>query len=417
VRRTRYDQTMVTVRPLLSGVADQGGLALASFAVTVTVARGSSTAQFGTFALVQGVALMILAAARAWIGYPLIIGLQQQGNPRVRLARGAGLLAAGYAVAMAAVLLLAGCLFSSPARDFVVAYAIAVPAGIGLDVLRSQAHGVRRPGRAAMSSLLMCGACLTGLLLTRAVSSPLPGAPILVWGFANYAVVVVVIARHFRGAFDRGATQLFVSVARPSWPGQSVGLLAAGALKYMLPWVVGLAGGLAVAGTFRAGQAVVGIYAQTATSLLPQATAGAAAEHLRTREWPRRSHVAWVRGQAIFLALATTSLAVMPQSWGWALFGESWEGASRIVFVLLAAAALDQLVLGYGTALRVMHDSLTPARIRVVMAFTGMGLVYAGVTFTGGIGGAVGLLIANALGFAIARRVTRALRRAREVRR
>jgi hypothetical protein len=366
------------------GIGDQALSSLTNMAVSVFVARNVGTAEFGAFSLVFATYLVALGASRAIATEPLAVRFS---HSRPNVWRSGTALASGAAVFVGVCLgllcVLLGLLLGGRWSGPYVALGVTLPGLLLQDSYRFAFVAAGRGGKSFLNDLAWA---LVVAPLFVAVPHTVPGF-VLAWGGAATVAAIVGIVQS--GVLP---TPLRVS----DWwrdhrdlASHFLGMFAArsGSLQ-LSTYAVALFGGLAAAGTLRAGQVLLG---PLTVLFLGMRLIGVAEGVRLLRGSPEKLRLgagiasvtlgasACVWGALIFL---------LPGPIGSQLMGASWEPARGVVLPLSIAMAASGLQTGAVIGIRSMSAVGRGLRSQVIEGL---------ITLLGGAGGA---LLAGARGAA-----------------
>jgi hypothetical protein len=316
------------------GVADQGLSSLTNFALGIFVARSATTAGFGAFSIVFTTFTVTLGLSRALTSEPLVVRCSDRSEPEWRQGTVA---ATGTALAVGIALGLGCGLVGWTVGGTLAAPFLALGAtlpGLLLQDCWRYAFFANGEGRKAFLNDALCGAVLVvlfGVLLRSGVASI--GLLVLAWGGA---ATVGALAGALQSGVVPVPQQARAWATRhrdliPRYLGEFVASSGAGQLSV---YGVGLIGGLATLGSFRAGYLLFG----PLQVLFMGIGLVAVPELVRfLRRSPRHLYLA---SSGLSVLLATVALAwgmvviPMPASVGRAILGSTWSTAHALALAL-----------------------------------------------------------------------------------
>lgn len=331
--------------------------------VVVLLARATGTREFGSIALVLTLVPLAVAFFRGAVVEPLVaLATRPDTTSGRREAVVAGCLT-GIAVMTAAFVLLRGDM-----------QALAVPLGIGAGVTivverdRWSALGGKRPRRGALTDAAWLAVQLAGL-----AAAP-NSAVVAAWAWAVGGTAAVVLGRLLAMRWEEPPTRSGGQQLRPWW---GVEYVVAVANLQLALLVLPLTAGVEATGALRAASSMLGF-----TTVLTSATFQLGMRRMRSLS--NSAHVQqtmWrvsLVSSALMLAL-TVPLLLLPPDVGRALLGATWEGARKVLPVLLLQKVVVTAALGPMIAVRVLDRSEGLVRARVFLALaTVVGALAAG---------------------------------------
>ena len=355
--------------PAFLGVADQGLSSLSNVLAVVIVARALDADAFGRFALVYAVMILVLGVSRSYLGTRLALAADP-GLARAATAEVLGGLLAVAPVVAAVVFGVGAALTGGDATAIALVVAVAAPVVCLQDAVRFGAVASGRPG-VAFASDLVWTVCVAAVLVG---GSGLSGSAVMAaWLAAAVAALVVgLILMRVRPRVRCGLLAL-VSRHRMS-ESMAFGTVVGQAAALAVSSVAAAAIGPAAAGALRGASTILGplnvVFAYVHLGLTPWLVRRPRSADLRACR-----SVALVIG-GVVVAWGVVVLLV-PDAWGTALLGESWNGARDV----LPFTVLEYVAIGLATAstlgLKVRGEAGVLARqkavVGVVMVVLGCG--------------------------------------------
>jgi hypothetical protein len=344
-------------------MADQGVSSLTNVVVAIFAARSLSSSGFGAFGLATVICLLAQGVGRAVIGEPLLSRFSAADAPtRGRLVPdiiGAALV---VSLAGAAVVGIAGPVVGGPAGSALLALAPVLPLVLLHDTWR-YVFIIDRPAAALSVDLVW----MVAVFATLPLAPPDAGAAwfVTAWGATAGlgAVAGMVIGRRSLG---RPRPLAWITTHR-DMGGRFLGEFATGqAVGQVVLVAVGAIAGLSALGAVRAAQVIYGplntVHQGIYLALVPEGARTADAAHLRRL---------MVKASIVLVGIAavwTVVVLLIPDSWGTALFEDTWSEAGDLMLPMgLAMVAGSAATGGFAgvRALGAARESLR-ARLRTV---------------------------------------------------
>jgi hypothetical protein len=341
---------------------DQGASSLSNIVVTVIAARALEPVAFGAFSAAMVGYQLVLGGVRAGVGEPWLSGHAVDGRgERQRAIADLMHAAVGLSSLCAVLLLVAASVVTGPSGGPLLALALVFPI-LGLqDALRFVAV-VDRPQIALASDL----AWLIAIVLLLVVG-PGDGGPawlVGLWGAAGGVGLVVALVGIGASPAGGSARRWFRDHREmaASYMGE---FGSARAAAQLVLFGVGAIAGLGALGAVRAAQVFYGplntLFAGAFLALVPDGA--------RKRAAPRE-----LRGMMVVATVLVTGVAVgwsivgllMPDRWGVALFGDTWEDAEGLMLPMGLAVIAGSLATGGIAGLRSLAAPRLSLRARVI---------------------------------------------------
>jgi O-antigen/teichoic acid export membrane protein len=384
------------LRRVAQGLMSQGLASLSNFLLVIMVARETSPAAFGAFAIAYSVALLLTGVLRGVVGETLTVtvadGSASDGD--TASAVGAAIVCGavgGFAVASAGMLWPHELL-----GRWLRLFALAIPLLALQDAVRFVGFSTHRPHIAAASDSIWLGLQVLGWA-TIAALGELTGEWLLaIWWLTAGLGAIALLPAVGLGGVPRAFRWL-----SENWRiGFSFGaeyLLHAGTVQAAV-YAVGFAAGLPAAGALRAAQSLFGPVRSAGTGLAAVALPEAVRRRSTLGTEALRRYTMGIAGAASALAVfALGALSLLPHDLGRSLLGETWRTAAQVVPAVGVSMVGLMLTLGARLGLRAIHEALASLRLRAVTGLLSLALGTGGAAIGGLIVAAWGLAIAHAL--------------------
>lgn len=373
----------------LCSVADQGVAALTNILVLVAAARLSTVADFARFSAVYLVFTVLLGVSGAYTGQPLV--LKRGGGEETRGACRSAVAFTVLAAAALGALLAAGCLLvpGDTARALLM-LGLVLPVVLGQDAVRYAFSTLQQPHLALLSDLLRL-ACVLGALGTQVYGAS-PARLIGLWGLSALPALLLSAALLHRAT--AGAPLVVRSMLRRGYLGQrfTVEFGVGNATSQLSVLGLGAVGNPLLVGALRGATTLFGplnVLFTSATSFGPPLLGRITDERSRVRATAALAAVL-----AAVAGLWATVLALLPDSAGRQLLGDTWSVAAG----LLPATGSQYAAMAVGTcgllALRMLDPRATLA-IQVVFSLTTVAFLVGGYVVGGVLGAAWGLFLGS----------------------
>ena len=389
-----------SLRPFASrfswGLVDQALASFTNFVLGLFIARSVTTDEFGAFSLALVTYWTALALARAVTSQPLVIRFsyvdETEWRHAVEAATGS---AASIGLGLGAVCLITSLILPQPTRDAFLGLGLILPVLLTQDCWRFCFMAAGR-ARAALINDIILAAVLVTLLAIFALMGTVPmvGA-FVIWGLAAAAAVGSGWKQSgIRPAPRNGAKWIRTHHDLASrFAGEAA--TSMGSTQLSTYAVAGL-GGLAVAGSLRAGQLLLSplhvLYQGIHLIGIPEG-----ARALRQTEGRFLLLLGTLSvGLAIVVAGWAVALAVMPVEAGKAVLRQQWLPAQQVLMPLAVNFVLQALAVGPMIGLRVMAAADRSLRVTIAAAITGTVASIIGVLLAGAVGVAWALAATSA---------------------
>lgn len=359
-------------------VVDQGLSAASNFGLAIIVARSVSAAEFGAFAIAFMVYGIAVAAIKSAVGQPLQIHHSAAGwdRQRVEIGRAIGFVLPA-AVCGSGIAVVIGLAVSGSAGSSILALAAVLPALLVQDTCRMAMFTIGKPSLAtAIDAIWMLAqfALIGALVIT---GQPPVWLLILAWGAsAGISALVGLALLGVRPAITQAKSWFLAErhLVRYLFPEYLLGL---GAAQVGLV-LVGVIAGASAVGSLRAAQVLLGPLGVLAAAVFQFAVPEMSARpHMSSR------HRAMLGlGISAALGLVTVvyaaTLLLMPDSFGNALFGDSWVGAAIVLLPMCLASLASSQANGPASVLYAMGRAQWTFRINLVKGPVTIVLLLAG---------------------------------------
>ncbi|MEW1629093.1 hypothetical protein AB0387_17060 [Streptomyces sp. NPDC089173] len=374
---------------VLCAVADQGVAALTNILVLLAAARLSTVADFARFSAVYLVFTVLLGVSGAYTGQPLV--LKRGGGEETR---GACRSAVAFTVLAAGALgaLLAAVCFLVPgdtARALLM-LGLVLPVVLGQDAVRYAFSTLQQPHLSLLCDLLRL-ACVLGALGTQAYGAS-PARLIGLWGLS--ALPALLLSAGLLHRATAGTPLVVRPMLRRGYLGQrfTVEFGVGNATSQLSVLGLGAVGNPLLVGALRGATTLFGplnVLFTSATSFGPPLLGRITDERSRVRATAALAAVL-----ATIAGLWATVLALLPDSAGRQLLGDTWTVAAG----LLPATGSQYAAMAAGTcgllALR-MLDPRTTLAIQVVFSLITVAFLAGGYVVGGVLGAAWGLFLGS----------------------
>lgn len=375
------------------GGADQVLSSATNFALISAAARLVGSSEFGEFALVYAIYILLVQVGQALFGEPMLIMEKLHGRPLRVVASAAASCCFLVSAVFALPALVIALAFVRSSQVWLVSFASClIPFLLLQDCLRLVAISLGQPRKAFILDLLWGVGQAVGFLLLLALPQH-AGAPgvLLAWGAAGALSGLV------------GLKLLGIGLSLPAareWGGLSrrvsrvylVETVALAASTQGIAILVGLTTGVAAAGGFRIAQTLFGPVNVLLNMLRVLGTRELA--RLRTRNQVLvAARLISIAGVAV-AAVALVGILLVPDSLWKYVFGASWIYASPLILLMGLQRMAQAAGLGYFGGLRAEAIVAKTMSIRLLLAFLTLSLGLAGLLFVGAAGAVAGMTIA-----------------------
>lgn len=393
---------MVTVRARLLrnaswNLIDQALSALSNIVLSIAVARSVSASDFGAFSIAFVIFGVFIALTKSLVGQPLQMRFSGAELPQQREAIRDALGVALLLGLVGSVISLVAALAAPPTlRSALLALAVILPALLVQDSCRMALFTAGRPRGAAAADAAWAFVMVALLVLLLVVGFAQVFWLMLAWGTGALISVLLACFLLRVGVAPlraRSWVRSHWSLTRYLFPEYFLGLGAA-QLAILL---VGVIAAAEAVGALRGAQVLLGPLGILAVGIfqftIPEV---ARRQHLAAR--PLALFAVVVSG---FLTLVTAvylvALLLLPDSWGVALFGDSWAGAAAVLFAMGMNSVFTSLSNGPAGVLYGIQQARATFRINLVKGPILLAAVVLGTYWTGAVGAAWGLAATEAL--------------------
>jgi len=381
-------------------VVDQVLSALTNTVLAILVANHVDAEAFGTFAVAILVFNVCIGIERALVGQPMSIRYSSATGARLDSGRSRALgtaLAVGLVGALGCIVI--GQLLGGRLGPTLVATGVVMPFLMLQDAARLIFFARSEAKLAALNDALWAVVQFAGIAVLVAVTMPTAPTLVLVWGGAAGVCVVVALVQ-LRVLPDLRGVRSWMREHRDiSGYLLAEYLLGAGAFQGGILAVGALIGGsegLAIVGSFKAAQVVLGPMNMLGTALqtfaLPQLsrrTAWTSAERWRMSTWI-----------GLFMAVVAGAygliLLLLPHEVGELLFRDSWDGARVVLLPMVVGTVCWALWQGHTLIIYAMGLARRAFWIMAVEAPLVFPLMIGGAMIGGSRGAAWGLCLDQA---------------------
>ena len=369
---------------------DQALSSLSNVLAVVLVARSLSPEEFGRFSVSYGVAVFALGVSRNFFGTRISL------SPDNDAARASSRAASGALTLLAPVLVVAvlgasAVLAAGAPASILVPVAVATPAMLVQDVLRFGSIAGGRPAVAVASDGVWAGILATPLLMGLVLD---PVVAVWLWAAAAYAALTVALLG-LRWWPQLRAGVLELRTRHAVGESVTVGAIAIMGAGLAVQTIALNVVGPAAAGFLRGASTLMGPV-NVLFNFIPIAVTPVLVRDDRSRLL--KACVKVSAALALVVLVWASILLLLPDTWGTALLGESWDGVRSILPFTSVEYLLIALGPGANLGLRVLGAA---RRILVQRLVSATGLVIfgaAGAFITNDVRGvAVGLIAGAAL--------------------
>ena len=350
-----------TTRRVAWGLLDQVVSSGSNFLVTIIAATSLSASEFGAFAVAMAVAIMTVFLARGLASDPLSTAHASDEPDQLRWAvrSGAGTAVLSAVVVGVATAGLAVALGGTVGRVLLV-LAATLPGLVLQDYLRFVLI-VRGQAKLTFLNDLFWTVLQIGFLVLAIGLGGGAGSLLLAWAVAGNLAAVLGLWQARTWVGGPGTIRPWLRRHRDLWPFYVLDNMVYQATNLILIVVISLTTTLAQVGGFRAAMT---LYAPLA--IIGRGIVGVAVPELARRQGDPRA----VYRASLAIAWMLTPLAVVwtvlmlliPDSWGEAMLGDSWELAEPLIFLGGATTAVSLFTVGTVVGIRALgagRDGLT----------------------------------------------------------
>jgi len=366
-------------------MADQGISSLSNVVVSIFAARSLSSDGFGAFGLAVVVCLLVQGTARAMIGEPLLSRFSAaDAATRGRLVPdilGAALLLAAIGAGAVAA---GGLAVGGAAGSALLALTPVLPLVLLHDTWR-YVFIIDRPGAALAADLVWMVAVLA--VLPFAPDGAGPAWFVVAWG-ATAGLGALAGTVLGRSSLGRPRPLTWITTNRDMGT-RFLGEFATGqAVGQVVLVAVGAIAGLAALGAVRAAQVIYGplntVHQGIYLALVPEGARADGGSHLR--RLMVKASIALSGVAAVWMLV----VLLVPDSWGTALFEDTWNEAGDIMLPMGLAMIAGSAATGGFAGVRALGAARESLRARLRTVGPQLVLPLAGAAAGAGVGYAVG---------------------------
>ncbi|MDP3894578.1 hypothetical protein [Nocardioides sp.] len=385
-----------TRRRVAWGLLDQVLASGSNFLVTIIAARSLSATDFGAFALAMAVAIVSIFLARGLASDPLATSHASDEGEQMRWAARAGASTALLvALGVAATTALVGALVGGRLGLMLVVLAVLLPGLTLQDYLRYVLIVKGRADQTFFNDLFWFLIQLPLLLVAIGLDGDAT-LLLLAWGGAGNLAALLGLYQARTGIGGPSTARAWLRRHRSLWPFFVLDNLVYQATTVVLVVVISLIANLAEVGGFRAAMT---IYAPLA--IIGRGIVGVAVPELARRRGDPRAvaRVSLVLGWVLVpvsLAYAGMTL-LLPDSWGRALLGESWELAAPLLLLAGVTNAVSMFTVGTVVGIRALAAGRDGLTARVVVSVLALAVATVGAVLDGAYGAMLALALSSPL--------------------
>ena len=354
------------------GVADQALSSLTNFGLAVVLARGLTAEGFGAASITFAVYVLVLNVSRSLTSEPLTVRHSRQDRTEwagpAAAALGAELV---IGLITAAGLLVVARWVGGPSGGALAALAITMPGLLLQDGWRFAFFATGRPRAAFMNDLLWLVFMILTLAVALAGGSPEPWPYVLAWGLAGAMAGIAGIAQARLLPAPRRTVAWFRTNRDLATRYAAESIVLAGSSQLRLV-IVGVVGGLAMAGALRAGQVIMNALNPLSYGLqltaVPEAVAIARRDRGRLTRYVARLAI----GLGAVSLLWGVAVWLIPSGLGQALFGATWDEAHSTIPGQTIVVVASGLSAGAIVGLRALAAAGHSLRARILSSIIGL---------------------------------------------
>lgn len=379
------------------GLTDQAVSSLSSLLLAMMVARVSTPAEVGAWAIGYAAYTFVLTVTRSAVSTTALIADPDQKTAIVD--RGAATVALLFGVLVGIIFVSVGLLFSGPISGYLLLFGLSLPILLLDDALRYVLIRRKRPELTTIADVLwiLFQAAFGVYASIKGFGGPgvtvgwSAGAAIslafLLWA-AKFPPGLKPAAEFLRANKNSSSKLLLDSV------------MTAGSAN-LVPVMLGAIIGLAATGYFRGALTLLGVAGVVVMGLTPIATVEVKSR-VDNRRFRRRFLLIWVA----LLGAVGSSLALfllwMPDSLGHAMIGDSWNGTSTIILIMSLQVILRGPFTGVSIVLRASRKLNKVLMLRLMHSAGSLVLTLGGAQFYGLQGASWGWAASSVLGSLLA---------------
>lgn len=376
-----------------ASIVDQLFSSLSIVLLTFATARVESVSEFGKFAILQAVMVLVVSGYRVIPGtWTLTTG--HHGSDQDFPGQGAAALALTWGFLASPLLLAAGLLVDVRDLTVVPLLMLALPPLIGLHGVRLVEYRRQNPWRAAAFSVAQF-AIYTATLFT-ALSLMAPTWRATATAFSAAAWIALAVALLWARTLPR-FSRMYAIIKQRSGTWALLTTYASNSVRQLgVPLMTALGGSFTAVAGVRGAQTLAGLPLQVPEGLQPLFVARASAYWRDHGVFPERLLSLWNRGQLALILPCIAASLVVPDSVGETLLGETWTTARTPLAWIFVSALFSQLLVGLEMRGRVTDTLRNVARVRAVTVIPTLGLVGLGAAMHQATGAAAGLAVGTA---------------------
>lgn len=375
------------------GMVDQALSSLTNFALSILVARDFSTADLGLFGLVFTSYLVALNVARPSSIEPLLIRFSRVDHDAWAAATAAttglslliGLL--GGTICLAVWAIAGGTLGAS-----FLALGVMMPGLLVQDAWRFAFFAAGKGRSAALNDCAWAVVLLPMLAIVLWVSAPT--IPLLVgaWGLAATAAAVLGVKQS--GVWpDPRLARAWLHEHRDLNRPLTVDMMVSLTGSQLTTFSIAALGGLAVAGTLRAAQLLLGPLLMLFQGAMLIAVPEGSRLSARSPQALWRGCIAFAVGLACLALAGGLFVFLLPDSIGVAILRQNWTASHAIILALACAYAVSWAGTAATTGLRVLAEGRRLVRITSIAAATTLVAATVGAAMAAALGAVFGMAV------------------------
>ena len=378
--------------------ADQGLASLSNLLLSVLVARVTSPAEFGIFAVAFTVYQFGLGSSRSFVGEPALIKLAHEASPE---SRSGGVVSSSVAVGFLGFAACAvGWIFTAGESPVFLIFALSFPVLMLTDGLRYYLFAVSRVRLATAIDFTWLAVQAVSYLALVTAGSNSVATVLVTWSFgALISAVFFSAALGIRPGYRQARSWItdVRGLAGRFW----AEYLAISGVQQSVIYAASAFQGLVAAGAIRAAQVFVG-----PLSIMSMGVSVVALPELsrRAKEPSKPSGLLRVSIGASGALLGVTALYatvvfLIPPEVGSALLGESWTLGQTLLPLLLTQIAVGNATYGATAGIRALQEARLSLRLRYSTAPIALIAILIGATQSVS-GALVGAIVGSIVQFA-----------------
>ena len=381
------------------GVADQALSSLSNFVVGIAVARELGTQEFGAFSLAFTTYLLVLNLSRAVASEPLMVRYSAAASDS---QRDAGADSTGIAVVLGILagvgLVPIGIVLGTSVGVALIAMGVVMPGLLLQDAWRFVFFTRGKPKSAFINDLAWTFALVVMLAVLLAANYHTIASLTLAWGVSASIAAGIGIVQSDKTMPRPTAARAWLRLHRSLIPAYVGEMMALSGSRQITFYAVELVGGLTVVAGLRAGQILFGVPFVFMTGLrsvaVPDAVRRASQGHGSLRGFVG----VFILLTALATGLSGLAAALLPDSIGHAILGQTWPDAQSIIVPLTLAFIGFAIQLGFVVGLRALAAARQSFQARVSSAAFILIGTTVGAAWSGLAGAAWGFAAGNLVG-------------------